>query len=50
LALENPVIDGQGVMGSRGAVIIGEDGVVRPNLHPNKSSPIENSDKYVDIE
>lgn len=48
LALENPLIFGNGVMGSKGAVIQQEDGSYKPNLKANKTQPIDDN-KYCDI-
>ena len=39
-ALENPVIPGLGVEGTKGAMIIHEDGSMTPNQEANKSSKI----------
>jgi hypothetical protein len=47
LALENPCIEGQGVDGTKGAMIQSQDGRIIPNLAPNKSTPIE-EEKYAD--
>lgn len=45
--LENPVIDGFGAQGTKGAVIIQNDGQIVPNFQANKSTIIDD-DKYVD--
>ena len=48
MALENPIINGMGVMGTKGAVIINSDGVVEPNFNATKSSAYD-EDKYTEI-
>lgn len=47
-ALENPVLDGDGAQGAKGAVILSLDGKHKPNLEANKSTPFDN-EKYIDI-
>ena len=47
LALENPCIEGQGIDGTKGAMILSRDGRIIPNKDPNKSTPIE-EEKYID--
>jgi hypothetical protein len=49
LRLENYLIDGAGVSGSHGAVTIEKDGTIKPYMRYNKSTPIPEPDKYVDI-
>lgn len=47
-ALENPVLQGMGVDGTKGAMIIHDDGTMTPNRNPNKSAAVEGMDKFIE--
>ena len=49
IALENPALNGKGVLGCKGAVVQAENGQYGPNPSPCLSTPIENPEKYIDI-
>ena len=49
IALENPALNGKGVLGCKGAVVRTGNGQYGPNPSPCLSTPIENPEKYIDI-
>ena len=50
LRLENISIPGKGVMGTKGAVRIKDDGTVIPNLNATKSESIQNEEIFLEID